>query len=62
MSIQCKKGNIVPINKKDDKQTLKNYRPVSLPPICGKDLEVSKSVSKQASKQAGRQARKQASK
>ena len=34
-----KKGNVVPIHKKDDKQTLKNYRPVSLLPICGKILE-----------------------
>ena len=36
---EWKKGNIVPIHKKDDKQTLKNYRPVSLLPICGKILE-----------------------
>ena len=34
-----KKGNIVPIHKKGDKQTLKNYRPVSLLPICGKIIE-----------------------
>ena len=34
-----KKGNIVPIHKKGDKQTLKNYRPVLLFPICGKILE-----------------------
>ena len=36
---ELKKGNIVPIHKKGDKQTLKNYRPVSLLPICGKILE-----------------------
>ena len=34
-----KKTNILPINKKGDKQTLKNYRPVSLLPICGKTFE-----------------------
>ena len=33
------KGNIVPILKKGDKQTLKNHRPVSLLPICGKILK-----------------------
>ena len=36
---EWKKGNIVPIHKKGDKQILKNYRPVSLLPICGKILE-----------------------
>ena len=34
-----KKANIVPIHKKGDKQTLKNCRPVSLLPICGKIFE-----------------------
>ena len=34
-----KKGNIVPCYKKGDKQNLKNYRPVSLLPICGKNFE-----------------------
>ena len=30
---------VVPIHKKDDKQCLKNYRPLSLLPICGKVFE-----------------------
>ena len=34
-----KKGKIVPINKKGDKQILKNYRPVSLLPICREIFE-----------------------
>ena len=34
-----KKDNVVPIHKKDDKQNVKNYRPVSLLPICGKIFE-----------------------
>ena len=38
-SSKWKKGNVVPIHKKGDKQTLENYRPVSLLPICGKILE-----------------------
>ena len=33
------KGNIVPIYKRDNKQCLRNYRPVSLVPVCGKILE-----------------------
>ena len=36
---ELNKGNIVPIHKKGDKQTLKIYRPVSLLPICGKIIE-----------------------
>ena len=36
---EWKKGNIVPIHKKGDKQVLKNYRSVSLPLICGKVFE-----------------------
>ena len=34
-----KKGNIVPIFKKGDKQNIKNYRPVSLLPTCSKIFE-----------------------
>ena len=34
-----KKGYIVPIYKKGDKQDIKNYQPVSLLPICGKIFE-----------------------
>ena len=33
---EWKKGNVVPIHKKDDKQNVKNYRPVSLLRICCK--------------------------
>ena len=36
---EWKKGNIVPVHKKSDKQNIKNYRPVSLLPICGKIFE-----------------------
>ena len=36
---EWKKANVVPIHKKDDKQFLKNYRPVSLLPICAKIFE-----------------------
>ena len=36
---EWKKGNIVHCYKKGDKQNLKNYRPVSLLPICGKFFE-----------------------
>ena len=34
-----KKVNIVPVHKKDDKQRLNNYRPISLIPICSKMFE-----------------------
>ena len=30
---------VVPIHKKNDRQCLENYRPVSLQPICGKILK-----------------------
>ena len=36
---EWKKGNVVPIHKKDDKQCFKDYRPISLLPICGKIFE-----------------------
>ena len=32
---EWKMTNVVPVHKKSDKQILKNYRPVSLLPICG---------------------------
>ena len=34
-----KKGNIVAVHKKNDKQRLNNYRPISLLPICSKTFE-----------------------
>ena len=34
-----KKCNVIPIHKKNNKQDIKNYRPISLLPICGKVLE-----------------------
>ena len=34
-----KRANVVPIFKKGDKQLIKNYRPISLLPICGKIFE-----------------------
>ena len=37
--INGKKANVVPVDKKGDKQMLKNYRPISLLPIAGKIFE-----------------------
>ena len=34
-----KLANVTPIYKKGDKQLIKNYRPISLLPICGKMFE-----------------------
>ena len=36
---EWKKANVVPVHKKDDKQSLNNYRPISLLDICGKIFE-----------------------
>ena len=37
--IHWKKANVVPIHKKESKQLVKSYRPVSLLPICSKVFE-----------------------
>ena len=34
-----KRPNIIPVHKKNDKQLVKNYRPISLLPIFGKNFE-----------------------
>ena len=34
-----KKGNIIPVHKKESKNILKNYRPISLLPVFGKIFE-----------------------
>ena len=34
-----KKANVLPIHKKENSQLKKNYRPISLVPICGKIFE-----------------------
>ena len=36
---EWRKGNIVLIHKKSNKQNIRNYLPVSLIPICGKIFE-----------------------
>ena len=37
--LEWEKANIVPIHKENDKQSLANYRPISLLPIFGKIFE-----------------------
>ena len=37
--LEWKKANVAPVHKKGGKQCLKNYRPVSLPPLCRKIFE-----------------------
>ena len=37
--IEWKKANVVPVHKKNNKQLIENYRPISLLPVCGKILE-----------------------
>ena len=37
--IEWKKANVVPVHKKNNKQLIENYRPISLLPFCGKILE-----------------------
>ena len=36
---EWKKVNVVPVHRKGNKQSLKNYRPVSLLPICSKTFK-----------------------
>ena len=36
---EWKKENVVPVHKRNNKQLLKNYQPISLLPICGKVLD-----------------------
>ena len=33
------KANVIPVHKKNSKKLLKNYRPISILPICGKIFE-----------------------
>ena len=36
---EWKKANVIPVHKKGNKQSLENYRPISLLPICSKIFE-----------------------
>ena len=36
---EWKKANVVPVHKRNNKQLIENYRPISLLPVCGKILE-----------------------
>ena len=33
-------ANLIPIHKKESKQLVRNYKPVSLKPVCGKIFEL----------------------
>ena len=37
--LEWKKGNLVSVYKKSDKQCLRNRRPISILPVCIKSLE-----------------------
>ena len=37
--IEWKKANVAPVHKKNNRQLIENYRPISLLPVCGKILE-----------------------
>ena len=37
--IEWKKANFVPVHKRNNKQLIENYRPISLLPVCGKIQE-----------------------
>ena len=36
---EWKKANVVPVHKRNNKQLIENYGPISLLPVCGKILE-----------------------
>ena len=39
VSRNLEKGSVIPVHKKESRQLKKNYRPISLLPICGKSFE-----------------------